>query len=68
MHESFEGDKINKNIGGDDIASFEEAEMRSSKYSVNENDDLVSGFDASTCVGDNVYDIFENEDIIITGD
>ena len=41
--------------------------MRSSVNSVNYNDDgLVGGFDASTCSGDSVYDIFENEDIIIT--
>ena len=35
--------------------------MRSSEDSVNDNDDyLVSGFDASTFSGDSVYDIFEN--------
>ena len=35
---------------------------------VNDNDDLVSGFDAFTCSGDNVYNCFENEDGIITED
>ena len=42
--------------------------MRSSTDSVNDNDYLVSGFDSSTCSGDNVYDIFENEDEIISED
>ena len=60
MHEICEGDKINDNFGGDCVASFEEVEMSSSTYSVNENDDLVIGFDASTCSGDNVYDVFLN--------
>ena len=46
------------NIGDDDISSVEEEEIRSSAYSVNYNDNLVCGFDASTCSGDNVYDIF----------
>ena len=37
--------------------------MRSSTDSINENDDdLVGGFNASTCSGDSVYGIFENED------
>ena len=40
--------------------------MSPSTVSVNGNDDLVSEFYASTCSGDNVYDIFENEDEIIT--
>ena len=31
--------------------------MMSSIDSVNQNDDLNSGFDASNCTGDNVYDI-----------
>ena len=42
--------------------------MGSSTYSVNYNNDLVSGFDASTCSGDNVYEHFENEDKLITED
>ena len=46
------------NIGGENVASVEELEMGSSTDSVNYNDDLVSDFDASTCSGDNVYDIF----------
>ena len=41
--------------------------MRSSTDILNGNEDLVSGFNASTCSGDNVYDIFDNEDKIITG-
>ena len=41
--------------------------MRSSADSINDNnDDLVGGFDTSTCSGDSVYDIFDNEDDIIT--
>ena len=43
-----DGDNGNDNIGGDDVASVEESEMRSSTDSVNDNDNLVSGFDAST--------------------
>ena len=39
---------MNDNICGDDVASVEEAEMRSSTGSLNGNDDSVSGFDAST--------------------
>ena len=37
--------------------------MRSkpSLESVNDNDDYVGEFDASTCSGENFYDIFENE-------
>ena len=48
MHEMCDGDKRNDNIGGDDVVSVEESEMRSSTDSVNDNDNLVSGFDAST--------------------
>ena len=41
--------------------------MRSNEVSVTNNDDnLVSGFEKSTCSGDTVCDIFENEDEIIT--
>ena len=29
--------------------------------SINDNDDYVGEIDASTCSGDNFYDIFENE-------
>ena len=32
------------------------------------NDDLVSEFDASTCSGDSVYEIFDNNDEIIVED
>ena len=39
--------------------------MRSIAGSVNDNDDLVSGFNASIYSGDNVYEIFENKDEII---
>ena len=42
--------------------------MRSSTDSVTNNDDLVSRFDASTCLGDNVYNFFDNEDEIISED
>ena len=55
-------------MGDDDVVSVEEAEIRSSKDSVNGNKYLVSGFDAPTCSGDNVHDIFDNEDKIITED
>ena len=68
MYKICEGDKRNDNIGDGDVYSVEEVEMRSSTDSVNGNKYLVSGFDASTCPGDNVYDIFDNEDEIITGD
>ena len=61
MHGICEGDKRNYNIGGDDVASFDEIEMRSITDTVNENDDVVSGFDPYTCSGDNVYEIFENK-------
>ena len=40
--------------------------MGSSTDSVNGNDDLVSEFDASTCSGENIYEIFEKEDEMIT--
>ena len=40
---------------------------RLSSKSLNENDEYVSEFDASACSGDNFYDIFENEEEIITG-
>ena len=33
---------------------------------MNNNDDLVSEFDASTYSGDSFYDIFDNEEEIIT--
>ena len=41
---------------------------RTSTDYVNENDDTVSEFDASTCSGDNFYGIFENKEEIITED
>ena len=37
----------------------------SSEYG-NERDDLVGEFDAPTCSGNNFYDIFDNEEEIIT--
>ena len=41
--------------------------MRSNEVSVtNNNENLVIVFDESTCSGDSVCDIFENEDNIIT--
>ena len=42
--------------------------MRSSTDSVNGNEYLVSGLDVFTFSGYNVYEIFENEDEIITKD
>ena len=42
--------------------------MRPNIDYVNENDYLVGGFDASTCLDENVYDIFENEDEIVNED
>ena len=67
LHEINEGDERYDNIGGDDVASVEEAEMKSSSDSINDNGgDLFSEFYASTCSGDSVYDIFKNEDEIIT--
>ena len=43
--------------------------MQKSADNVNFNDyDLVSLFDVSTCSSESVYDIFENEDKIITED
>ena len=42
--------------------------MRSITTNVNDNDYLVIGFDASTCSGDNIYEIIENEDEIIIKD
>ena len=66
MHEICVGDKRNDNIGGYYVSSLEEAEMRSSADSVNGDDDLVSGFDATTCSVNNIYEIFDNKDGIIT--
>ena len=60
MYEICEGKKINNNIGGDDVDSVEESEIRSSIDCVNENDDLVSVFDGSICSSGNVYEVFEN--------
>ena len=45
-------------IGVDDVDSFEEVKMRSSTDFVNDNDDFVIEFDASTCSDDNVYELF----------
>ena len=68
MHENFEGDQNNYNICGDDVDLVREIEIRSSINVVNENDDVVSGFDAYNSSGDNVYDIFDDDDKIITKD
>ena len=60
------GDEIHNNIGGDDVSSVEEAEMRSSADSVNDNNEyLFCGFDASTCSSDSVYDIFRMGKILL---
>ena len=50
------------------LLHLKKQKMRSSTDSVNYNDDFFSGFDASTCSGDNIYDIFDNEDKIINED
>ena len=65
-----EGEELNDARGGKYVALVEEAEMSSIPISesVNEKDDTVGEFDASTCSGDNVYDIFENKEEIITED
>ena len=47
------------NIGVDGVDYSKEAGMRSITDYVNDNDDLVSGFNASTFSGDNVYDIVD---------
>ena len=60
QHGISEGDKMNAEIGGDDVDSAEESETSQSKESVNVNDDSIREFDAPTCSGENVYDIFEN--------
>ena len=47
-------------IGGDDVASVEEAKISPITGSVNEIDDYVREFYAYTCSGYNVYDILDN--------
>ena len=56
--------KTNDERGGKDVTSVEESEIRSitSIDSVNDNDDPVSGFDASTCSGEIFYNIFDNKE------
>ena len=54
------------NIGSDYVSSIEESEKRQSTDTVNENDNAVSGWYASTCSCDKVYDISDTEDGIIT--
>ena len=63
LNENDEGKEMNDEIGGKDVVLVSESEMRSipSTDSVNNNDSLVVEYDTSTCSGDNVYDIFENE-------
>ena len=58
--------KINAKIGGDDVPSVEESEISQSIESVNGCDDFMSEFGESTCSGENVYDIFQNEDEMLT--
>ena len=53
-------------IGGDDVSSVEETEVSQFIEIVNGSDDSVREFDACTSSGENVYDIFENEDEFIT--
>ena len=59
---------MNGERGGKGIDLFKEAEMSSipSSEFINEKDDLVGEFDASTCSGDHFYDIFESDEEIIT--
>ena len=61
---------MNAKKGCKDVDLVEELEMssRPSSEYVNEKYDLVGEFDASTCSGDNFYDIFENEEEIIAWD
>ena len=56
IHEICKGEKMNDKIGGDDVVFVEESEMRLNTGSVNGYDDSVSGFDASTFSGDNIYE------------
>ena len=65
-----EEEDMNDARGGKDVASFKQSEMisRTSTNYLNDNNDSISEFDVSTCPGDNFYDIFENEDEIITED
>ena len=64
-----EGDEWHDIIGGDDDDPVEDSEMRSRSDFVNDNDDnLFSVFDESTCSGNRVCDILLNEDDIITED
>ena len=61
IDETNEGNEINDNTSCDYDASVEDSEMRSSEDSVNDDDEnLVSGFDESTCSGDSVSDILDN--------
>ena len=60
--------KMNDYRGGEDVASVKEVEMRLNTVSVYGNNALVNGFDASTFSGENIYDIFENENEIVTED
>ena len=60
MHKICKGDKKNDNIDGDDVDSVYEVEMGSITDTVNDNDDVVSRFDVSTFLFDNVYNIFDH--------
>ena len=51
--------KLGPCVVSDDDASIEEVEMRSIEdYVDDNNENLFSEFDASTCSGDSVHDIF----------
>ena len=60
----YEGKEVNDERGEKYFALAEYSEMSSRKISesVNEKDDSVGEFDASTCSGDSFYDIFENNE------
>ena len=56
---------MNEKIGGGDIASVEQAEIIPSTVLVNESGGSVVECYAFTCLGDNIFGIFENKDEII---
>ena len=61
-----EGKGVNNKRGGNDVDLVEEAKIisrPSSKY-LNEKDNSVGEFDASTCSGDRFDDIFDKKEAI----
>ena len=59
---------MNDERGGKDVDLVEELEIssRPSSEYLNEKDDSIGEFGAYTCSDDNFYDIFDNEEEIIT--